>query len=121
MMKLEHETDGSIAKLAQLGFVPSVNGLPTDYYIAASGFVQCPQYVHQRALSRPARTDDSDHLTALHREINSVEHVHRHSCLIASIGKSRDACTDGYTVAIAAIAILARTIHITSLGCVVTG
>src|SRR6266550_3845429 len=139
MMKLEHETDGSIAKLAQLGFVPSVNGLPTDYYIAASGFVQCSQYVHQRALSRAARTDDSDHLTALHREINSVEHVqlvpistnvrlvhvmrfehvHRHSCLIASIGKSRDACTDGYTVAIAAIAILARMIHITSLGCVV--
>jgi hypothetical protein len=40
---------------------------------------------------------------------------------MASIGKSRDACTEGYTVAIAAMAILARTIHITSVGCVETG
>src|SRR5207237_9883473 len=57
------------------------------------------------------------------RLVNVVcfEDCHSHSCLMASMGNSLEACTDGYTVAIAAIAILARTIHITSVGWVETG
>ncbi len=97
--------------------------------------------MHEGALAGAAGADDRDHLTALNGEIDTVQNVedvpvpadvrlvdvvrleygHRHSCLIASIGKSLDACTDGYTVAIAAIAMLAITIHITSIGCVDTG
>src|SRR5436309_172746 len=106
MVKLEHETDGAIPQLAQLGLVPAVDGLTPDYYIAARRFVQCSEHVHQRALPRAAGADDGDHLTAWDRKIDACEHVelvsiaadvgfmnvvslqhrHRHSCLMASIG-----------------------------------
>src|SRR5258706_12718178 len=127
MVKLEYEANGPIPELTQLGLVAPVNGLSSDHDVSARRFVERAEHVHQSALARAAGTDDRDHLTALDGEIHPVQYVenvpvptdvrlvdvvrleygHRHSCLIASIGKSLDACTDGYTVAIAAMAMLA--------------
>jgi hypothetical protein len=92
--------------------------------------------VKERALPRSARADDCDHLSPLHGEIDTAENGDdipiaadvglvkvvcfedsgRHSCLIASSGKRRDAWIDGYSVAIAAMAMLERTMMITSSG-----
>ena len=66
VMELEHKTHSPIPQLTKLGFVASVNGLTSDYYIAARGFVQCTEHMHQRAFSGAAGADDRDHLAALH-------------------------------------------------------
>src|SRR5467141_4846181 len=141
MVKLEDEPNSAVSQLSKLHLVPPVNRLTSNYNIATRRFVERAENVHQRALAGSAGADDGDHLPALNGEIHTVENMksvpitadvrlvdvvclaygHRHSCLIASIGKSLDACTDGYTVATAAIAMLARIIHITSAGCVDTG
>ena len=135
-MKLEDEPNSAVPQLSKLHLVAAVNRLTSNYNIATRRLVQCPEDVHQRALAGSAGANDGDHLSSLNGEIHTVENVksvpiapdvrlvdvvrleygHRHSCLIASIGKSLDACTDGYTVATAAIATLARIIHITSAG-----
>src|SRR6266516_3119469 len=111
MVKLKHESDGPVAQLAQLGLVASMHRLASDYYISARRFVQCAEHVHQRAFAGAAGAHNRDHLAALDREVHTVEDVkqipiaadvclvdfvslengERHSCLIASIGKSRDA------------------------------
>src|SRR6267143_5067546 len=141
VMKLEDESNSAVPQLSKLHLVAAVNRLTPNYNIATRRLVQRPEDVHQRALAGAAGADDGDHLPSLNGEIHTVENMesvpiaadvrlvdvvcleygHRHSCLIASIGKSLDACTDGYTVATAAIAMLARIIHITSTGCVDTG
>ena len=141
MVKLEYKADGPIPQLTQLGLVSSVNGLSSDHDVSARRLVERAKHMHQSALARATGSDDRDHLTALDGKIHAVQYIenvpipadvclvdvvrleygHRHSCLIASIGNSLDACTDGYTVAIAAMAMLAITIHITSIGCVDTG
>src|ERR1700737_1268669 len=141
VMKLEDEPNSAVTQLAEVHLIATVNRLTSNYNIATRRLIQRPEDMHQRALAGAARANDGDHLSPLNGEIHAVENVkgvpiaadirlvdvvcleygHRHSCLIASIGKSLDACTDGYTVAIAAIAILAITIHITSMGCVDTG
>lgn len=141
MMKLEDEADGAVSELAELALVSPVNWLSPDYYIAARWLIQRPEDVHQRAFAGATRADDSDHLPTLNGKIHTIQDIedvpvatyiglidvvgfqyrHRHSCRIASIGNNLDACTDGYTVAIAAIAMLAKMIHITSVGWIETG
>src|ERR1043166_4997027 len=114
-MKLKHKADATVPQLAQRLLITTLHRLATDYYIPARRLVQCPQHVHERALASAARADNGDHLTLRYRKIHTVQHVqqvsvaadvrlvdvvglencHRHSCRIASIGKSRDACSDG--------------------------
>src|SRR4029077_5384119 len=108
VVKLKYEPDGAIPELSELRFIAPVNGLATNYNITARGFVECTQHVHESALAGAAGADDRDHFTALNGEIHAIQHVehvsvsadiglidvvrleygHRHSCLIASIGKS---------------------------------
>src|SRR6185503_1070140 len=141
MMELEDEADRPVSEPPQLRLVPAVHRLSRNHYVPARRPVEGTEDVHQRALSSAARSDYRDHLAALHGEIDAVQNVedvpvptyvrlvdvvrfentHRHSCRIASIGNSRDACIEGYNVAMAAMAMLARTIHITSAGWVDTG
>jgi len=110
-VKLEHEPNGAIAQLAEFRLIAPVNRLATNYYIAARRLVQCPQHMHERTLAGAARADDRDHLTSWNGEVHAIQHVehvpvpadvrlidvvrleygHRHSCRIASIGKSLDA------------------------------
>lgn len=141
VMKLKHETDGTVPQQPELRLVPTVNRLATDHHVATGGFVERAEHVQQSALPRTAGPDDGDHLATVDGEIDAAQNVenapiaaevglvqimrfedgHCHSCLIASIGKRRDAWMDGYTVAIAAMAMLARMIHMMSAGCVATG
>src|SRR6267143_1963287 len=111
VMKLEDEPNSAVSQLSKLHLVPPVNRLTSNYNIATRRFVERAENVQIVPIAADVRLVD----------VVCVEYGHRHSCLIASIGKSLDACTDGYTVATAAIAMLARTIHITSTGCVDTG
>src|SRR5687768_1825166 len=128
-MKLKHETHCSVPEHAELCLVSTVHGLTPDHHVASRGFVEGAQHVEECALPRSAGADDRHHFAPLHREVHSgqdgndasvtadvglVEVVcfedRAHSCLIASSGKRREAWMDGYSVAMAAIAILASTI-----------
>src|SRR5919109_4396067 len=95
--------------------------------------------MQQRALARPAGTDNRYHLATSHTEIHAVEHGNQpavatgeglsqvncfqygHSCRIASTGNNLAAWRAGYSVASAAIARLATTMNATSRACVATG
>src|SRR5687767_16020332 len=140
MMELKYEANGSVSERGQLLLVESVDRLAPNADISTRRLVQSAEYVQQRALAGAARSNDRDHFAAGERKVNALQDIDcspvtadvglvevvcfengRHSCLIASIGYSRDAWIAGYSVATADVRMLARTIHATSTGCVATG
>src|SRR5258708_2466054 len=106
---------------------------------SARRIVEAAEQMQQGALSRSARSDDGDDLTSLDRQVQAVEYLDRsaisaavglgqfdrledaHSWRMASTGYRLAAWRAGYSVATAAIAMLASTIDTTSKGCVATG
>jgi hypothetical protein len=103
-MELKHESDPPVPEIRERVVAEPRHGAAVDRHVPAVGDVERAEQVQQRALPGPARAHDRDHLPALHRQVDAVEHVDdaavpapvrlrhihrledRHSCLMASTG-----------------------------------
>src|SRR5687767_8599346 len=110
MVELKHEANRSISERCQLLLIESVDRLTANDDISTRRLVQCTENVQQGALARAARSNDGDHFAPGKGQVNALQDIDRsavasdvrlvqvvcfedsrHSCLIASIGYSRDA------------------------------
>src|SRR5688500_1360152 len=110
MMELKHEADGSVSERGHVLPVEPVDGLTPNDDISSRRLVQSAEYVQQRALAGAAGSNHLNHFATCEAQVNALQDIDcssvaanvglmqvvsfedgRHSCLIASIGYSRDA------------------------------
>src|SRR5262249_55594847 len=135
---LEHESNRAVPQCGDRIVGQVAQRTAIDQHLAGRRPIERPKQMQKRALARPARADDRDHLAPCDSQVDRVENgdrpaispdvglrerprlQHRHS-RIASTGSRREACSAGYTVAAAAIRRLATTVTAMSSGCRATG